>query len=201
MTGNLARHQLSDESSVVFNGLRLWLIWLMICRWRVGENCSFTGCFAIYLLRLEHPHLQCQRSPVIFAQIRPCGCARHWNSMSLCYVGLPLKGEEKITVWRYSRAPVELPLAALLYRPAFVGDISSRSDEVPPEPVGAGIGLATLLEYAAASYEPQSVSRLLAALPQHKQTDTRIPAVFAVTQADFHRGWQSFLAQEYGITP
>jgi hypothetical protein len=196
-----AQYNLSPEAQVVYSGLRLWLIWehdLPLAQWREPlvrwafrdpQVASGPTAFAVPIfahdLCLEHTLWM--RSPL---DIRvPVLC---WHSPA---------GEERITAWRYQSVPIKLPLTSLVYRPANIEDISKKSDETPPEPVGSGIGLATVFEYMALNGDPQHISRLLAALPQHKSTETLIPAVFALSKADFQRGWQAFVANRYGIAP
>ena len=61
------------------------------------------------------------------------------------------------------------------------------------------IALATVIEYAAATYGPETIPRLLAAASEHTSWQTLIPAVFAMPAADFEAGWHRYLAQEYDM--
>jgi hypothetical protein len=66
---------------------------------------------------------------------------------------------------------------------------------------GQTVALATLVEYAVATYGRERLPALVAGLGQHERWETLIPAVFGVTAAEFEAGWQAHLAAHYGVSP
>jgi hypothetical protein len=74
------------------------------------------------------------------------------------------------------------------------------SSDIPPISLpDQTIALATLIEYAVATYGREHLPVLVASLGQHNSWDTLIPAVFGVSAAEFEAGWQEYLATQYGI--
>jgi hypothetical protein len=63
------------------------------------------------------------------------------------------------------------------------------------------VALATVLEYAAATYGPEHIPVLVAEAGRDELWATLIPAVFGVSVDEFETGWQSYLAQQYGVHP
>jgi hypothetical protein len=74
------------------------------------------------------------------------------------------------------------------------------SDPEPSSDLSAVVGLATVLEFAAATYGPESIATLIANTPYHSSWETLIPAVFSVPLADFEAGWQAYMRESYGIS-
>jgi hypothetical protein len=73
-----------------------------------------------------------------------------------------------------------------------------KGDVPPVEPVSRIVALATVVDYAVATYGRDHLPRLLAALGEHASWQTLIPAVFDVSAAEFEAGWQAYLADQYG---
>jgi hypothetical protein len=61
------------------------------------------------------------------------------------------------------------------------------------------VTVATLIEYAVATYGHEQLPVLLAGLAQYDSWDTLLPAVYGVSAADFEKGWQAYMAAEYGV--
>jgi hypothetical protein len=59
--------------------------------------------------------------------------------------------------------------------------------------------LATMVEYAAATYGPERIPRLLAALERHGRWATLVVEVFGVSAEQFEAGWAAYLAAHYGL--
>jgi hypothetical protein len=64
---------------------------------------------------------------------------------------------------------------------------------------GHTVALATLIEYAVATYGRDRLPVLVAGLGQYDSWDTLLPAVFGVSAAEFEAGWQVFLATHHGV--
>lgn len=78
-------------------------------------------------------------------------------------------------------------------------DLSLIHNKFLPEPGSDAIVLATVFEYVTATYDQEMIPRLLAAIPEHEQAETLIPAVFGVPLADFAQGWRAFLMERYAL--
>jgi hypothetical protein len=65
---------------------------------------------------------------------------------------------------------------------------------------GYAIALATLIEYAVATYGRDRLPALLAALDQYDTWETLLPAVYGVSPGEFEAGWQVYLTAHYGIS-
>jgi hypothetical protein len=58
--------------------------------------------------------------------------------------------------------------------------------------------MATLIEYAVATYGRERLPVLVASLRQHHTWETLVPTVFDVSATEFEAGWQVHLAARYG---
>ena len=59
--------------------------------------------------------------------------------------------------------------------------------------------MATLIEYAVATYDRERLPALVAGLGHYESWETLIPAVYGVSPAEFEAGWQAYLAAQYGV--
>jgi hypothetical protein len=102
----------------------------------------------------------------------------------------------EIVTWRYP-----LPDGAAMRLPP-VDDARIRMDE-PTMSVhpAATVALATVVAYAAATYGPARIPRLVAAASEHEGWETLLPAVFGVSMDEFETGWQAYLAEQYATVP
>jgi hypothetical protein len=64
---------------------------------------------------------------------------------------------------------------------------------------GQTVALATLVEYAVATYGRERLPALVAGLGQYESWNTLIPAVFGVSATEFEAGWQAYLTAHYGV--
>jgi hypothetical protein len=64
---------------------------------------------------------------------------------------------------------------------------------------GRVVVLATLIEYAVATYGHERLSTLMAGMGHYDTWDTLLPAVYGVSPAEFEAGWQVYLASQYGV--
>jgi hypothetical protein len=61
------------------------------------------------------------------------------------------------------------------------------------------VALATLIEYAVATYGLERLPVLVAGLGQYESWETLLPAGFGVSAAEFEAGWQAYLVAHYGM--
>jgi hypothetical protein len=78
-----------------------------------------------------------------------------------------------------------------------MGNVMSPTGSLPHP--GLAVTLATVVEYAAATYGPDTIPLLLESLPDHDGWETLVPAVFGVPADVFEAGWRAYLAAEYGV--
>jgi hypothetical protein len=70
------------------------------------------------------------------------------------------------------------------------------------KPDAAGvIMLATVLDYAAATYGQESLPLLLANFASHRSWETLIPATFGTSANKFEEEWQRYLQAKYKSDP
>jgi hypothetical protein len=62
------------------------------------------------------------------------------------------------------------------------------------------VALATLVEYAVATYGRERLPTLVAGLGQYESWETLIPAVYGVSPVEFEAGWQAYLQAHYGVS-
>ncbi len=62
---------------------------------------------------------------------------------------------------------------------------------------GRTVMLATLIEYAVATYGRDRLPSLVAALGHYDSWDTLVPAVYGVSSTEFEAGWQAYLMTHY----
>jgi hypothetical protein len=62
------------------------------------------------------------------------------------------------------------------------------------------VALATLIEYAVATYGRERLPVLVAGLGQYENWDSLLSAVYGVSPAEFEAGWQAHLAARYGVS-
>jgi hypothetical protein len=58
--------------------------------------------------------------------------------------------------------------------------------------------LATLIEYAVATYGHERLSTLMAGMGHYDTWDTLIPAVYGVSPTEFEAGRQAYMRKNYG---
>lgn len=64
---------------------------------------------------------------------------------------------------------------------------------------GQTVAIATLIEYAVATFGRERMPHLGAGLGQYKSWETLITAVYGVSIEEFEAGWQAYLTSQYGI--
>jgi hypothetical protein len=102
---------------------------------------------------------------------------------------------ERYELWRY------FPLTP----PRSLGEFNLFYAAMPNEPSqvmdeDAPVGLATLFDYAATTYGPQTLPLLIRNATTHSTWKALIPATFGVSRTEFERGWQAYLYNHYGVS-
>jgi hypothetical protein len=120
-----------------------------------------------------------------------CRLYRVWN-LSPLEMSIPLFCNElddrQRSPWSYPTIPTRLH--GLTYLDAHQGLTADASYDT--------IGAETVIEYIVATYGRDHLPRLLAALGEHTDWQTLIPAVFDLSADEFEAGWRTYLATRYG---
>jgi hypothetical protein len=181
------RYAIGSAWQPLLDGLRLWQIWdldLPLAAWR--EN-------IVQWIYVDGPAVGPAQSLVLPEHYTEL-CAAHklWLP-SPAQLNIPLRcarpewEEQSFPLWRL-RDP--------LTRLAQFSVPATRSLSLEEHP-GQTVALATLIEYAIATYGRKRLPVLVAGLGQYESWDTLIPAVFGVSTAEFETGWQSYLDTHY----
>ena len=181
------------------NGHRLWLIWKYELPLAIWREPLARWVFAT-------PEAEMSLEIVDFPAFAKDVCAYHavWM-VSPIEVGVPIhcrqtNGTEKFITWFDHPVASALSLDWLIYGASgYFVPLDFWLESMQAEPSPAGIMLATMFEYISNTYGEDGVTRLMAAIPAHKQAETLIPAVFDVPLTEFTDGWRAFLVERYQI--
>jgi hypothetical protein len=131
-----------------------------------------------------------------------CAMHRLWLSTPLA-LRIPLACDDGwdtrayYLAWRLTHAP---PLRLAQF-PLVTPEMALHLyDSLSVHPA-ATVALATVLEYAAATYGPERIPLLVVETGRHDGWAPLIPAVFGVSADGFEAGWRAYLAGQYNITP
>jgi hypothetical protein len=178
----------------LLEGVTLWQVWqgdLPLARWREPVvQWVFSD------ERRWQPELG-EVVPHFWAEL--CAMHRLWITTPLA-LRIPLVCDNawdsptRYLVWRLAYTP---PLRLAQF------PLLTQAMLMQGYPMGhpaATVALATVLEYAAATYGPERISLLVEEVSEHEYWATLIPAVFGVSADEFETGWQAYLAQQYNLT-
>lgn len=191
------RHAIGPSWWPLLAGLRLWQLWdldLPLATWRT-EVVRW-----VYAAEPAIPPGQPLALPVHYEEL----CAAHTRWMSApVQLGIPLLCTEVDWKNRYFAAwgphdpPMRLNQLAMSTSPnEYIGQAASSYVSHP----GQTVALATLIDYAVATYGRERLPALVAGLGQYDRWDTLIPAVYGVSASEFEQGWQKYLVAHYGIS-
>lgn len=202
------RYQLPTYWLPLCNGLRLWFIWKhnlplgkrheQLVRWLF--NGPQNG-------QVKPGNT---RAPGLIPDFAHDLCAedRLWMRSPI-EIGIPItcrlqaNGQEQILSWRYPYPPpLEEPLPVPNdVPPSTQGTNNMWHARLRLSLLAAPVALATVIDYAAATYGSQRLPNLLAALPRQANWQELFPAVFGVSMHRFEQGWHAYLSAQYGIPP
>jgi hypothetical protein len=196
--GNVAAYVLRARMGRLLDGVVLWQLWqddLPLARWWEP----------VVRWVFSDARASLPASGEVVPSFQAELCAEHglWLPTPLA-LGIPLSCHdgwdqaEHYLAWRRLSAP---PLS-LEYFPLVTAERLMQDYQASPSgwnhPADT-VALATVLEYAAATYGPESIPLLLTEASQYEGWATLIPAVFGVSIEEFEAGWQAYLAQRYGV--
>jgi hypothetical protein len=184
------RYRIGASWQPVLKGLRLWQVWNMdlpLSAWRED---------LVHWVYFERPGASLEQRIVLPPEQYEQLCASHALWMEApTMLGIPLLCNElDWEVWYVETwGPRHLPtrLNQILLPPP---------DGYPYEGTpawGQSIALATLVEYAVATYGRERLPALVTGLGQYNTWDTLLLAVYGVSATDFEAGWQAYLAAHY----
>jgi hypothetical protein len=183
----------------LLDGVRLWQVWqgdLPLASWREP--------LVQWVSSDARPWLPepGEAIPAFYAEF----CAMHRLWMATPFeLQIPLACDdamdsgERYLWWRSLYAPplrlAEVPLLTVgMALDAF--DPPTYEQSHPAK----AVALATVLEYAAASYGPARIPVLIDEAGRQEGWATLIPAVFGVSADEFEAGWQAYLTEHYGVS-
>lgn len=190
------QYQIGPAWEPLMYGLYLWQVWdmaLPLSSWREE---------VVKWLYLDLP--KALHGQIILPKHYPALCAAHQLWMpSPMQINIPLVCKEVDweawywALWNSSASPTRLEqFITLRYPDEYAEQSSMLSWGNHP---GQVVALATLIDYAVATYGRERLPVLLAGLGQYKSWDTLIPAVYGLSPAQFEAGWQAYLAGHYGV--
>jgi hypothetical protein len=200
---NLVMAQASEQHGIgaawqpLMNGLELWQLWdleLPLAIWRED---------VVKWLYLDLPANRSGEA-VLLPPHYPALCTMHklWMPYPV-QIHLPLvcggqvREEAQIRRWDALDPPTHLhQLAAPAPADAYLGLSAANRTAYS----GQAVALATLAEYAVATYGRERLPALVAGLGQYESWETLIPTVYGVSAAEFEAGWRAYLAEQYGIS-
>ena len=189
------RAAISAAWQPLVSALYLWQVWdmdLPLAAWR-GE--------VVQWLYLELPGADPEQV-VVLPEHYAALCAAHklwmlnpayWDITLLCDDN---DREDRKQVWRGSWDSITrldqlaVPTPQSLIRQPFLATYHP----------GQTVALATLIEYAVATYGRERLPALVAGLGRYDSWESLVPAVFGVSVAQFERGWQQYLSVHYGVS-
>jgi hypothetical protein len=191
------QYQIDSAWQPLVSGLYLWQAWdldLPLAAWREE---------VVTWLYADEPAIP-PGHPVVLPERYTALCAAHtlWMQHPI-QIEIPLWCTELDRKWYhlsvYSHNPpmrltqLGFPVPAYEYVYAH-GELHRKNHP------GQTVALATLVEYAVATYGRERLPVLVAGLGHYESWDTLLPAVFGVSPAEFEAGWQTYLAAHYGIS-
>jgi hypothetical protein len=184
-------HAIPSSWWPLLDGLRLWQMWdlnLPLALWRTE---------VVQWLYLDVPTSR-PEEPITLPDRYMELCAVHklWlptpMEINIPFLCTELNGED-----------AHLLPQVWLDPPAHLDELTSRSSaELLVDPPAAShpgrtVALATLIEYAVATYGRDRLPILVAGLGQYDSWDTLLPAVYGVSPTEFEAGWQAYLTTHY----
>ncbi|MCE7986388.1 MAG: hypothetical protein DYG89_34890 [Caldilinea sp. CFX5] len=182
----------------MLRGVRLWQIWELDLPLAVWRRAVVSWLYR--KLPADGSHQE-GLLPDRYQEI----CAAHqiWMPTPL-QIDIPLSCiDGKLEYRHFSLPGVREPLThleqlALLAPPnEYLGQWSGTQHHYPQ---GQTVALATVIEYAVATYGRECLPALLAGLGQYDSWETLLPTVYGVSSAEFEAGWQGYLADRYLVS-
>ncbi len=190
-------HALDSTWQPMLRGLRLWQVWeldLPLAAWRQD---------IVQWLYIDGTAVGLGQSfvlPTRYAAL--CTAHKLWLLSPLeidipLLCGRPEWEEQSIPLWQLRDPLIGLDQLGVPRRP---GEWIEEPDSLhQPHPLFQTVALATLFEYAVATYGRDRLPILVAGLDHYDRWATLIPAVYGVSAVEFEAGWQVYLTTHYGV--
>lgn len=191
------QHALAESWRPLLNGLRLWQVWDLDLPLAVWHEDVVTW---VYVALPTSRAGQVVALPERYTAL--CAAHKLWLP-SPTEIKLPLACGEVawedflLSPWGWYDPLTRLEQLVVPLRP---GEYLEEPDSLrrAPHP-GETVALATLIEYAVATYGRDRLPALVAGLGQYDRWETLIPAVYGVSAAEFEADWQAYLTAHYGV--
>jgi hypothetical protein len=180
----------------LLRGLYLWQLWdldIPLAQWRQE---------LVKWLYIDLPLATTERQSVLPARYTDlCAMHRLWM-LSPTMVGIPLEcSTSDAVIWSSRRLVMDGRRTSLnhISVPLVAGENQYYTKTDDPYHFSTTVLVATLIEYAVATYGYEQLPVLLAALDEYDTMDTLLPAVYGVSSAEFEKGWRAYLDKEYDV--
>lgn len=191
-------HAVPPRWQSMLRGLQLWQLWhseMPLAIWQQE---------LVKWLYIEAPDaLLAQQSMLPSRYTELCAMHRLWI-LSPVTIGVPLECAPMDAIaWSPGRMPMYAPPMRLhqISIPLANWEVPYYGHANDPYHSSEAVVIGNLIEYARLTYGDAQVPLLLASLAQYDTWDTLIPAVYGVSSAEFEKGWQMYMAKEYGVQP
>jgi len=189
-----AHYAIDARWQPLIDGLQLWHIWEL--GWPFADARE-----EIVQWLYADPPTSYPTLPILLPDSYAASCAIYQlREPSPLQMNLPLLclevSEETwyATTWRPHRPLTDLDQ---LITPALYG-VNTPPFQATSE-WAQTVALATVIEYAVATYGEESLPALVAALEQSTSWESLLASVYDVSVAEFEEGWQAYLAAWYGV--
>jgi hypothetical protein len=197
----------SDEQTYVqwmrvrklLEGMRLWQLWqgaLPLAAWREPV--------VRWVFSDARPWLPAPSEVAPSFRAEFCAMHRLWLPTPF-ELDLPLSCNDSMDTEGYAlawRLAAEPPLRLAHFPLVTLGMALEDFDASPSgwAHPAAAVALATVMDYAAATYGPERIPVLIREASSQEGWTTLIPAVFGVPVEEFEVGWRGYLVERYAIT-
>lgn len=191
------QHAVAESWRPLLNGLRLWQVWNLEMPLAVWREEVVTWIYGG--LPASRPG-QAVVLPARYTAL--CAAHKLWlpspTEIKIPLVCGKLAWEDfLLSPWGWYDPQTRLSQLVVPLRPEAYLDESASLHQAPYP--SATVALATLIEYAVATYERDRLPALVAGLGQYDSWEILIPAVYGVSAAEFEAGWQAYLTAHYGV--
>jgi len=194
LTQAIKRHAIRSPWPPLLNGLRLWQVWDL--------NLPSLGHWQREVVKWLYVNRSASRTVdrEMLPGHYPAFCTAHQQWLPNLHIDLLCREQERqlsvFSARRPQAALIQLDLLTLVKAPGEQREQTGSSEFASP---GQTIALATVIEYAVATYGRARLPALVAGLGQHKSWNTLLPAVYGVSPTAFEAGWQAYLVAHHGV--
>lgn len=179
-------------------GLRLWQLWDLALPLATWQDAVVQWLYIAMPATDANQKLVMPRQYTALCQAHQLWMANPWQINIPLWCNSQQRDKVSMLWWGQRHPPVRLAQLVTPVPPHEYAQTASIAERTAYP--GQTVALATLIEYAVATYGHESLPTLLTGLRQHESWTTLIPATYGVTPAEFEAGWQRYLVSHYGVS-